>query len=57
MEVLFGILVGLTLAFIYFKWTQMKTTSNEKTNTTNGGGGYASTNDGVAGELPKDNIK
>lgn len=56
MEVLFGILVGLTLAFIYFKWTQMKTTSNEKTNTTNGGG-YASTNDGVAGELPKDNIK
>lgn len=57
MEVLFGILVGLTLAFIYLKWKEMKNSSDSKTNTTNNGGGYTSTNDGVAGELPKDNIK
>lgn len=57
MEVLFGILVGLTLAFIYVKWKNMNKPSDNKTNTTNNGGGYTSTNDGVAGELPKDNIK
>jgi hypothetical protein len=57
MEVLFGILVGLTIAFIYVNWKNMNKPSDNKTNTTNNGGGYTSVNDGVAGELPKDNIK
>jgi hypothetical protein len=58
MDVLFGILVGVVLAFIGYKWVTMNKKNNNNTNSNSvGGGGYTGVNDGVAGELPKDNIK
>jgi len=56
MDVLFGILVGVVLAFIFYKWKEMNKKVDSNTNS-NSGGGYTGVNDGVAGELPKDNIK
>jgi len=54
MEVFFGILVGVTLSFIAYKWfTRQTPTTNNTTQT----GGGSSVNDGVSGELPKNNIK
>lgn len=59
MDVLFGVLVGLTLGWIVYKWLQMKGGSSAPNNTPSngGGGGYTGVNDGVAGELPKDRIE
>jgi hypothetical protein len=58
MDVFFGVLVGLTLAFIFYKWRQMEGGGNSSSGSSNsGGGGYTGVNDGVAGELPKDDIK
>ena len=58
MDVLFGILVGGALSFILYKWSTRNTNTNNNTNSNSvGGGGYTGVNDGVAGELPKGNIK
>lgn len=57
MEVLFGVLVGVVLAFIFYKWKQMNKKTDGQTKSNSTGGGYTGVNDGVAGELPKDNIK
>lgn len=56
---IFGIVVGVVLAFIFFKWKSMNKKSETNINDTNvgGGGGYTGVNDNVAGELPKDRIE
>lgn len=55
MNVLFGVLVALTLGFIVYKWIQMSKKSPESSDSN--GGGYTGVNDDVAGELPKDKIE
>jgi hypothetical protein len=58
MNVLFGILVGAALVFIVYKWITMNKKDDSQTDSNSvGGGGYTGTNDDVAGELPKENIK
>ena len=57
MEVLFGILVGLVLAFIYVKWKDMSKPVEAPKPTQGGGGGYTGTTNNVFGEKPKDNVK
>lgn len=55
---IFGLLTGVVLAVIFFSWKKFNTKSEPtKTTKTGGGGGYTGVSDGVAGELPKDNIK
>ena len=57
MKLLFGILVGLSLSYIFYKWREINKNDDTDSNSNSVGGGYTGVNDGVAGELPKDNIK